>query len=529
MSTKTTASISIEVDDDYYTLEKIVSARVLAAAGRQLFRTATGSTLFDTYLAGIPEDRRQHYNCHCCRKFIQDYGGLVTIEGGSTSSVLWSEYAAPNVFAHPLREMKQIVEKAQVIGVFLTSESTWGTPKTKDWTHLSGIFPGVFSGVKTADQVVAEKSEDRKMLLHGIADYSLEVISQAVQILRVDGVDRSEKALAIGEWFFKVAREYQDSKGSKRNNLLWAAVADAPPGFCHVRSTMISTLLDDLKSGIPYGTIVERWAKKMHPLQYQRPTAPPKEGQIEAAEKLVEKLGVAPSLLRRAATLADVLKKEWEPTILLQEAPREGKVFDHLREQKHRMPGVEVPAVNITWEKFARTVLPTASEIEVLVPIQGPFYGLLTATVPESPPILQWDGLEGHPRNPCSWYFYHGGSVAKRWDLTPGWVALKAIFLSPFMWQEPQRFSNHEPNAFFAIEGCVDRREPSICLFPESLRSDLHGIRSVVEAHSRSAKATGVESGTANGLALSKGSNTPITVRTRVSGVTSTYKIDRWD
>ena len=64
-------------------------------------------------------------------------------------------------------------------------------------------------------------------------------------------------------------------RGPAADNLTWLAVATAPAGFCHVRSSMIGTLLEDVAAGMPFDAIKQRFDAKMHPLQYQRPTAMP--------------------------------------------------------------------------------------------------------------------------------------------------------------------------------------------------------------------------------------------------------------
>ncbi len=56
----------------------------------------------------------------------------------------------------------------------------------------------------------------------------------------------------------------------------------------------------------------------------------------------------------------------------------------------------------MTWEKFARTVLPDAETIELYVPAEAaPYVAMVTAANPQAPPILQWDRAER--RNPVSW------------------------------------------------------------------------------------------------------------------------------
>ena len=549
---ETTTPNAVSKDDDYATFEKLIQTRVAFSGDGALFETAaTPEELWNAYLDGFPSgrhvepterldfsgpsDKRQYYNCHSCKKFIQTYGGLVKIDGDGTShSLLWNigasieEVRPPAFFANSVRELAHLVARSRVTGVFLSSEVIFGTPVTKTpkdgrgpWTHLSGLNPKIFDGrLKTASQAMAEKREDYKMLLHALADYPPPVVEQALKVLRADAVDRSEKTLGVAEWFYKV----HGMQGPTKNNQIWAAVATAPPGFCHVRSTMTATLMDDIKAGISFDEISRRWADKMRPDKYQRPTAAPTEGAIEQAEKLVAKLGVEKSLERRFATLDDVLAKVWTPTPKQEDRPQaQGSVFDHLKKQAAAVKEVELPATTMTFEKFSRTALSSAKTIEILVPNHGNFYGLLTAVDLGAPAILQWDGLEGHPRNPASAYVYIRGSTSTRWNLTPGWRTVTAIFLPPHQWQDKAKFTHQGTSqAFFAIDGCQDTEPSGLALFPEILKSEFHGIRSVIEKHSNSRNVSGV--GNANGLGFHNSS--PVTVRVNGS---STYVLDRWD
>jgi hypothetical protein len=362
------------------------------------------------------------------------------------------------------------------------------------------------------------------MLCHGLSDYSRETVEQAVRVLKADAVYRSEKALGVAEWFLELHESIRDNPKAKRN-LTWLAVATAPPGFCHVRSTMISTLLDDINSGSAFDDIARRWKDKMHPLQYQRPTAAPKEGAIKQAEEMVAKLGLERSLLRRYATLDDVLAKLWTPRDVPSEM-KGGGVFDHLR-NKQKPSAIELPAVKMTWEKFHRTILPNVLSVEIQAPSHGNYYGLVTATDPDAPAILQWDGLEGHPRNPVSRYVYNGGSSASDWNIAAGLQNVTAIFRGAHKWQEPEKFRHQADSVCFAIEGCQETRNSELCLFPEILKTEFHGIRAVIEAHSKSGGITGKESGNANGLTFSSGS--PVTVRVRTPEGLASYTIDRMD
>ena len=74
----------------------------------------------------------------------------------------------------------------------------------------------------------------------------------------------------------------------------------------------------------------------------------------------------------------------------------------------------------MTWDKFQRTVLPSAERIEFLAPSHGSYTALVTAANAEAPPILQWD--RDGARNPVSWYFWNGGSSASQFGLSDVFV-----------------------------------------------------------------------------------------------------------
>jgi hypothetical protein len=513
-------------DEGYDTFERLIANRVAKHKGPLFTTSATPEALWDTYLSGFPESQRQYYNCHSCRKFVQNYGGLVSIdETGKAFPLLWGWNDVPSFFLASTDHLRVLVESSKVTGIFLSSDEVWGTPVTTvtkipgvvtTWSHLHGRPSEVFaSKVQSAYQGMAEKLEDYGMLHRAVADYSHDVALQAVRVLSASVLTRSEKTHGVAEWFASIHH--------KNPNQRWLAVATAPVGFCHVRTTMIATLLDDILAKTPFDEISRKWAEKMNPTVYRRPTAEASEGAIVAAEKLVEKLGCAKSLERRFALLSDVLSFAWTSKPTTKNDSKNDGVFGHLKKDKS-VKDIELPAVAITWEKFARTVLADDQDIEVLVPSYGNFYGLVTATHADSPAVIQWDGLEGQLRNPASIYLYNNGSYASHWKLTPGWTKVTGIFLNPSHWQDAAKFKHFGQCVCFTIAGAKDEHVRGIAMFPEIMRSEFHGISRVIEKNSNSQKLTGTAEANANGLLFGNGN--PVTVR--VNGNAS-YTIDRWD
>lgn len=493
-----------------------------------LFKTDS-EDLFDIFLDNLPSER-QHYTCHACRRFVNKYGGLVTIsEKGQITPVIWDPKTTPHFFKNSVEKLHRKVQNSKVTGVFYSNDRVIGEPTTGEWNHMSvETCPTYNNSLKTPFQGEAEKKEDFKNVIRAIQEFPLTAVNQAVSLLKNDNLYRSEKLLGAAEWL-KDLHESVNIFRRRKTNIFWRFVAMAPEGFCHPRSSMIGTLLEDICVGLPFETIERRFKDKMDPLQYQRPQALPSSGNIEQAEKIFEKLGIEKSLERRYATL-DEIQIIWTPAEKENDSEKSGGVFSHLKtKNKTSIDAVDGPEKTMTWEKFLNTILPEADKIEYYVPYGSKGYSaFVTAEHPDSPPILQWDSEE--KRNPVSWYLYSNGSPPEKWNLTSHeYCEVKAVSMQPSMWNGD--FHNQGKGVMFILEGAKDNGKlQGNSLFPEILKSELRSIRSTIESYSRGATLGNSENASACGLLLQAsggwGSNV---FRVTSKGIQSKFKLDRWD
>ena len=520
--------------DDYDVFLAHVGATFLEGCsnGGPLF-TTDAEGLWDLYLDSFtdPADR-QHHTCHACRHFIQRYGALATIDSdGRVTSAVWFVDGTPEQFRPAVAAMERAVRRAKVTGVFLSSDKVWGTPKTGTWRHLAVRPPAsmiVKRALQTPSQVMAEKREDYLTVMRALGEFTAAHLETAVTLLKTDSLYRSEKVLGQAEWLrdLHIAQADADHGGAAKRNVVWRAVATAPAGFCHPRSSMIGTLLEDIAEGKDYGDVSRAFAAKMHPLAYQRPQAAPAAGAIAAAEKVVQHLGAAGALARRFARV-DEVQAVWRPTPKKAESTG-GDVFGHLQPKgTAQAPAMRVPAQTMTWSKFEQTVLPTADRVEILAPDHGNYAALVTAVDADAPPILQWDREDA--RNPVSWYVWNGGSSASQWGLRGRhYYDVSAVTLKPSMWGAG--CEHQGKGILFLISDARETRNAGAALFPEILKSEFHGIRSVIEAYSRGASIDGMGEPHAAGLMFTTdGSSWNATVRVWITGRALDYRLDRWD
>lgn len=521
-------------DQDYIGYLSRVQARFLTriANGEPLF-TTDAAGLWEAHLDSFPNEHRQFHTCNACKRFIENFGGLVVIASdGTTTPAIWHEEDAGPEELEAARALAKLVRRAKVTGPFLSEERVWGQPVTGEWRHLSVEQPAARLYPKraalNASQAMAEKRQDFATVSRALDEYNAPAVHQALALLKSEALFRGEKVLGPCQFLADLHAAAEANK-HRRANIIWLAVARAPAGFCHPRSSMIGTLLDDIAAGVPFEQAARSFRLKMDPLQYQRPQAAPSAGNIAAAEKLVEKLGVGPSLVRRFARLEE-LQTVWLPAPTSEAAPAAGGVFGHLKPKgSEPAPSMTAPPQVMTWAKFSSSILPEAKALEFWVPSSGNFTAILTAANADAPPILQWDNEQ--QRNPFSTYVYHRGSAASRWGLSPGgFLSVTGIVLQPHQWFGGT-FAHQGRGVILVLAGAVDSFDDAgNAIFPETLKSELHAIRSTVEAYSRTAKIQGRDQASACGYGIS--ANGPADVRLRVTnahGVRSEVRIDRWE
>lgn len=532
-------STTTQTVDPFQVFRQQVSQCFAQQRPSAVFTTDT-SPLYETFLQGLSPDARPTYQCHACRAFVNRYGSLVTLdEHGASTPLLWPlPDIVPDLFSTAVHHVYHRVLDAKVTGVFLSPLATWGMPESPPtlqghvWTHLYAHVPDALrhpQGKLTAGQAMAEKREDHRLLGEAIGKYPRALAQQAVAFLQTEQFYRAEKVLGVAQWFLALHETLAGTQHRRRRAaLLWRAVASTPPGWCHIGTTMVGTLLDDMASGLPFAACTRKFADKMHPLRYQRPQALPTEGAVDRAEKLVAQMGIAQSLERRYATMADIQEFVWRPSDTIRPSAI-GGIFTQLRTRA--APIVETGRQIVTWRKFAEEVLPMVVSMECYIPTKAWSYvALTTATHADAPPILQWDRPEH--RNPVAWYFYQGGRTPACFNLQAAvWQPVIGIICHPCAWGQERQLRHFSEGCFFLLKNARDLSSgQGLGLFPETLCAEYREIRAVIEAHSRTQTLTVPEDVPVCGVGFAKGQSWGIELFVITSNRLKTiYIIDRWD
>ncbi|NHZ82261.1 hypothetical protein F2P44_23710 [Massilia sp. CCM 8695] len=509
--------------DGYGALVRGIKQRFNSLAG-PVFRT-DASGLYETYLASFTDlGVRQQHSCNCCRTFIERFGGLATVgDDGVLVSAIWDADAAPAPYRAVVAALARRVSQAGIAMLFLSSETRYGKPANGPWQHLAIEPATVFksAGLHNAWQTACARREAFASVQRAMRQYSAPVCAAALRLLKAETLFNAEAALGQARFLVDLHTARDAVGGQHQDNLTYRMVATAPMGFCHPRSSMIATLLDDIIAGKSSAELAASWAAKMDVLQYLRPQAAPPAGAIKAAEAALEKVGAASALQRRFATMADIQETVWLPPAPA-DAGRAAGVQPHAE---------SVPAAPIvmTLDTFRRTVLPAAERIEMAA-LTGrqPFIVFTSAVHADARPILQWDTPER--RNPVAWYTYSNGSLPAQFNLSGSYYAVTAVILPPWAWAgriHPQ-FGEH---IVFLLRDARDLRECEghSALFPVHLKSELREFRSTIEAYSKANALEGVGDDNVAGLALTRSHPSDVSLRVTSNGQASEYRLLRWD
>lgn len=527
-----------KLDTDFNILRDSMSRNFWENGERELFTVDT-TNLFDIWLNNMPMSERPYHNCRCCRRFMEKYGGAVQIcsEGRSEGTLFGMHLLnVPQKYRQSIDALQTEINRRQVIGVLKEPGIVWGVTSRDGWNHFwlrsspMNTWSGEFD--ESPEQYRALKLEDYRTLSQNLYAFSRGVVGTAIDMLKSGSLWRAEKVLLMAEWLDALQENNKLSRPRQSCNLLHLAAATAPPGFCNFKSGMLGSLLSDIQDGIStQEEVIRRFNTKMDPLKYQRAQVAPAAGNVEAAARLVERLGVEKAFARRHASIPDVAKHAiWFPEFKKVSAHIGDSIFSAVKPKEVQPLSVSHgSSVKISFNKFRRDILPRAKEMFVILGDRASFTGFTTQYYEDAPPILQWDRIDN--RNPVAWYCRAdlAGNSTPMWGLRVG-VLIKVSMLTEMPNQWHSVTNNHGRGAVFLLDGCRDINDVSSALFPEFMKSELHPIRSTIEAYSNANKMKPVPrmSVEASGVSVREGSM-PLHVRVNTSNTSNTYLIDRFE
>lgn len=397
-----------------------VNNNVLAMSATGLFMTNIDKdALWDLYLNSFPAGtnplyrERTEHDCTCCKQFIRNIGGVVTIDSDLNVISIWDNIQLGNEYDVVAAALSTYVKQHAIVDVYFNDTKKVGVESNHEmkdgnvrtYNHFhTDLLP---SYVLRADAIASKKGEIRQAIEvfeRGLRELSLESAEIVLELIDQNSLYRGEEHKVAVQAFVTSKTLYEQTAEEKR--ALWAwrtgyrANGHTPHG---IRNTVIGSLLVDLNEGRDLETAVKSFEAKVAPTNYKRPTALVTKSMIENAQKEVEALGLTDSLGRRYAvyddlTINNVLfadlaaQKKMDPFAqLASEVKTPTKSLDKVEE--------------ITIDDFLANVLPKAHSMEVLVENShtGNLMSLIAPATAGAPNLFKWN-------NGFSWSY--NGEVA---------------------------------------------------------------------------------------------------------------------
>lgn len=379
-----------------------------------------GMKLWELFLASFPEGTnpifrtRTEHDCSCCRSFIKNIGGLVSIKDGELVSI-WD--CSAGEYQPVVDALGAFVKTHAIDNVFLRTEARVGTDKNieldkesgksvRTWEHFSVTLPAEFvvKGVDIGPKTGEHRANHDVLLrsLKEITDASLETV---LDLIAQNSLYRGAEKEALVKAFAKLKKSFNKLKtDTERDLFVWEAIRGPSVFVSRMRNDVIGTLLSDLSEGFDLEDAVASFENKVSGTNYKRPTALITPKMRDAAKAKIAELGLLPALERRYAVLEDI--KVTDVIFANRDAKKRmtGDVFDDLP-TKTVLPKNLDKVEEIAVEDFIAKVVPTAKSIEVL--FEGRHSSnLVSLTAPAdltAPSLFKWE-------NPFAWAY--NGDVA---------------------------------------------------------------------------------------------------------------------
>ena len=362
--------------------------------------------LWNAYLNGFSDpDFKQEHNCNCCKSFIRQYGGVVSIKDGKLSSI-W-DVGLVGEYTEAAMAMAKIVHESKVSDIFVSKHKGLGTDsniqykdgKTKEWEHFYHELKStsVTRSGGTVYTIKGNARSTRDVFKRSLDELTIEATEMVLDLISQNSLYRGQEFENLLKTFLKHQKAYAKLDARGKDLYAWEHFKEGGK----VRNSAIGTLLIDLSEGKELDRAVASFEAKVAPHNYKRPKALVTKKMIENAEKEIQALGLENSLYRRYATSDDIPVDQ--VIFLNRDSSKKGGLFAELKESlpvsAQQFSKVEEVSIN----DFLSKIVPNATNIEVLLESRhtGNLMTLVAPVHADAPSLFKWD-------NGLSWD-YNGG------------------------------------------------------------------------------------------------------------------------
>lgn len=356
----------------------------ISAANRFFEADIDKDYLWNLYLDSFPEGtnpiyrERRVYDCSACRQFIRNIGGAVYIDDDLNLHSIFEFNTNSTTFQPVMDALADYVISRPIVDIYLNDSPNVGINQNREllddgtvhtWEHFFVKLPSTMYNTHK-DRIPTEKAKirDRKNVFkRSLDEISTDAIDTVLELISSNTLYKGEEWKNPLKMLKNFKAIYSVTTDNKKDLYTWKTALTLSNTIGRIRNHSIGVLLTDISEGMDLDTAVRRYEKIVAPTNYKRPKAIYTKKMLEDAKKTITELGYMDSLPRRFATLDDITVNN----ILFsnRDAAKRisGDIFDDMMADVAVDPKKFSRVEEVSAEKFANDILPTAKDIEVLL------------------------------------------------------------------------------------------------------------------------------------------------------------------
>ena len=379
----------------------------LADTGKLFYVEIDREKIWECYIEGFTDPlEKQGHNCNCCKSFLRQYGGLVTIVDNKVQSI-W-DIEVEELYEASIKNLRQYIHSLPITDVYQNSFDSLGTDKNLDkvksvtWNHFFVKLPIAFvnKNALSIDSLKSTWRDNKSVLKRSLDELTIDATETILELIAQGSLYKGNEFEGILTGFLKLQKEYKKVPAAMKDNFCWIVSTEVNQALTRVRNTAIGTLLVNLSEGMELDTAVSKFEVVVAPSNYKRPTALVTPRMIEEAKTKLSEAGLLESLERRFATSTDLDIKD---ILYVDKSSSLSDVFEDMKKDSEVNPKSFSKIEEIGINDFLENVLPKTKKLSVLLENRqlSNMVTLLTSVNKEAPLLFKHN-------NPFSWS-YTGG------------------------------------------------------------------------------------------------------------------------
>jgi len=382
------------------------------SSGQSLFHTSVTMTM-SFFRENLAEEDIQWMNCRCCRNFFKAYGNLVYIDdNGVLVSALWRDVdgvteaqskffnaIADKVEAGQIKAPLNLDEIDEGADIMLGVDTAGGEPHYHALLSddIIPVSVKLFTDTNTALCNLVKAYKGFSNLVSTMTTFA----ALFKEDQRVPATLRELFALDI-DLMNHIYDVYEVTKSINATTAHLTSLVNMPeksdftgliPTLVHWNGSILGTVVKLFRDGVEYDTIIAKLLDMSDINKYKaKDVKLLRERELAEGRKFIEDGGYIASMTRELAPIA-YLGSIWEGVNEEVVASPFDKVKTVDSAPTTDLPETKHP-IRISIGKFLETILPTAVEIAIKLPMSGAYTVFTKPIEDDTPPIFFWDTVD---------------------------------------------------------------------------------------------------------------------------------------